>query len=140
MPFHITGPYPQTIHDLRLASAQIVHVIMTTTFVVPTLVSEFSSASSNSPFLREELMGISCAKTHIQLFGEGSEIFAGKSVDKRIHEWTDQEIRMMLSWGNFKANAYFISYVCQIMGRFWGGKMTEEQATEEGRYIYTPFR
>jgi hypothetical protein len=48
----------------------------------------------------------SCAKTHVQLFGEGSETFAAKSVDKRIHEWTDEEIKMMLSWGNLKANAY----------------------------------
>ena len=43
----------------------------------------------------------------MQLFGEGSEIFASKSVDKRFHEWTEHEIRMMLSWGNRKANAYF---------------------------------
>jgi len=47
---------------------------------------------------------ISCARTHVQLFGEGSESFAGKAVDKRIHEWSEMEMRMMLSWGNYKAN------------------------------------
>ena len=51
-------------------------------------------------------VNISCAKAHIQLFGEGSESFAGKNVDKRLHEWTDQEVRMMLAWGNLKANVY----------------------------------
>jgi hypothetical protein len=48
----------------------------------------------------------SCARTHVELFGEGSEIFAAKTVDKRIHEWSDMEMRMMLSWGNYKANLY----------------------------------
>jgi hypothetical protein len=47
---------------------------------------------------------LSCARTHVQLFGAGSESFAGKAVDKRIHEWSEMEMRMMLSWGNYKAN------------------------------------
>jgi len=71
----------------------------------------------------------------VELFGEGSEKFAGKSVDKRIHEWTEQEIKMMLSWGNLKANAYLLSYSSDP--RFWGGRMSEEEATEEGRHIFS---
>jgi hypothetical protein len=48
----------------------------------------------------------SCARTHVELFGEGSEKYAAKAVDKRVHEWSDMEMRMMLSWGNYKANLY----------------------------------
>jgi hypothetical protein len=47
----------------------------------------------------------SCARTHTELFGEGSESFAAKSTDKKLHEWTDEEVKMMLSWGNLRANA-----------------------------------
>ena len=112
---------------------QIVHVVTKIISERPTRVLEFSSVFSSSLSFFSKSDWDSCSRTHIQLFGEGSENFAGKSVDKRIHEWTDQEIKMMLAWGNFKANVYSILVVEILTTRLWGGKMTEEQATEEGR-------
>jgi hypothetical protein len=103
---------------------------MRTTSVAQTLVSVYFSASSQSTRI---VINISCARTHVELFGEGSESFAGKAVNKRLHEWTNQEMRMMLSWGNLKANTY-APFESSDDDRLWGGKMTEEQATEEGRY------